>query len=193
MKRELNIVKWNIPNWEYVNCYLAKEIAGEVGDIVEDVWIVIDGGKHVVRLANLTLIDIIETNFPLEHPYLEFDCMTDNLQHRYHVNHSEIKKVLEKKSANKKRIDILKNIRNNKISKSHSNQIFDDMNKKYSDSHIEYVENIYKLGQAQIIALLLNNFYNEDYQISNIKDFFKAWMDNDKELKSYVYEIMKDY
>lgn len=193
MGKELNVVKWNHPNWSNMNCYSSKEISGEVGDIIEDKWIVVDGGKHAVKLVNLTLVDIIEVNFPLEHPYLEFDYIRDNLTYRYHVNHSEIKKVLDKNSVKKERIDVLKNIKRNVISRTHGNKILDDINKKYSDNHIEYIENIYKLAQAQIMALLLNQFYDENYKVSDVKSFFKASMDNDKELKNYVYEIMKDY
>ena len=193
MGKELNVVKWSYFDWLNMDYYSIKEISGEVGDIIEDKWIVIDGGKHAVKLANLTLVDIIEVNFPLEHPYLEFDYIRDNLMYRYHVNHSEIKKVLNEKSVKKERIDVLKNIKRSVISRTHDNKILDDISKKYSDNHIEYIENIYKLGQAQIMALLLNQFYDENYKVSDIKSFFKAWMDNDKELKNYVYEIMKDY
>lgn len=193
MGKELNVVKWSHPNWSNMDCYSSKEISGEVGDIIEDKWIVVDGGKHAVKLANLTLADIIEVNFPLEHPYFEFDYIRDNLTHRYHVNHSEIKKVLDEKSVNKKRTDVLKNTKRSVISRTHGNKILDDISKKYSDNHTEYVGSIYKLGQAQIMALLLNEFYDENYEVSYIKSFFKIYMDGDKELKNYVYEIMKDY
>lgn len=51
----------------------------------------------------------------------------------------------------------------------------------------------YKLGQAWIIAFVLECFYDKKYKIADLKEYLKAIIDNDKELKEYVYDLMKDF
>ena len=98
-------------------------------------------------------------------------------------------------SRNNLNIAHLKNL--NKVKrvapKTHFIGVTDIIFQNFSKEHQIITDSIYKLGQAQIIALLLNQFYDENYKITDVKSFFKALIDKDKDLKEYVYEIMKDY
>ena len=98
-------------------------------------------------------------------------------------------------SRNNLNIAHLKNL--NKVKrvapKTHFTGVTDIIFQNFSKEHQIITDSIYKLGQAQIIALLLNQFYDENYKITDVKSFFKALIDKDKDLKEYVYEIMKDY
>ena len=51
----------------------------------------------------------------------------------------------------------------------------------------------YKFGQAWIIAFVLECFYDKKYKIADLKEYLKAIIDGDKELKEYVYDLMKDF
>lgn len=51
----------------------------------------------------------------------------------------------------------------------------------------------YKLGQAWIIAFVLECFYDKKYKIADLKEYLKIMIDGDKELKEYVYDLMKDF
>ena len=50
-----------------------------------------------------------------------------------------------------------------------------------------------KLGSAYMIAFILNSFYDDKYKINDIKCYLKAIIDEDNEVKEYVYDIMKDF
>ena len=109
------------------------------------------------------------------------------------LTQKEVDIFIDENKINVEYIKKLNKIRNSSLSKTHSQKIFDTITQKFGKEHEEFTESIYKIGQAQIVALLLNQFYDENYKVSDVKSFFKAWMDNDKDLKGYVYEIMKDY
>lgn len=109
------------------------------------------------------------------------------------LTQKEVDIFIDENKINVEYIKKLNKIRNSSLSKTHSQKIFDTITQKFGKEHKEFAESIYKIGQAQIVALLLNQFYDENYKVSDVKSFFKAWMDNDKDLKGYVYEIMKDY
>ncbi len=109
------------------------------------------------------------------------------------ITQKELDNYISKNKLNVKYADTLRKIRDETSSKTHIDMVFKDINTKFNKEYVDYIWSVYKIGQAQLIALFLNNFYDENYKISNIKKLLKAWMDNDKELKNYVYEIMKDY
>ena len=50
-----------------------------------------------------------------------------------------------------------------------------------------------KLGMAWVIAFIFACFYDEKYKIKDIKDCLKDLIDDNQELKEYVYDIMKDF
>lgn len=88
---------------------------------------------------------------------------------------SKVKEILNKIQANReeKHTDILfKNIN-------------EDINSIFS--------RIYKLGQAWVIAFVLECFYNDKYKISDLQSYLKIMIKDDLKLKELVYEIMKDF
>lgn len=97
MEKYLNIVKFSRPNHNNPNSnvYDVREISGSIGDIIDNKWIVIEGGENVVRVANLYWIDLIETTEILDSPYLECcgvheECFYN--VYRYEVNHEALDK-----------------------------------------------------------------------------------------------------
>lgn len=98
-------------------------------------------------------------------------------------------------NENKLNLAYIKNLNRIKqvAPKTHFGGITDVVLRNFNKECRTVIDSVNKLGQAQIIAVLLNQFYDEDYKVSDVKSFFKALMDEDKELKEYVYEIMKDY
>jgi len=48
------------------------------------------------------------------------------------------------------------------------------------------------MGEAYIIAFVLECFYDKKYKIKDLQQYLKAIIDGDEELKEYVYDIMKD-
>ena len=54
-------------------------------------------------------------------------------------------------------------------------------------------KSFYKFGQAWVIAFVLECFYDKKYKIADLKEYLKAMIDGDKELKEYVYDLMKDF
>ena len=57
----------------------------------------------------------------------------------------------------------------------------------------ENINSYYKLGQAWVIAFVLECFYDDKYKIQDIKTYMKAMIKDDVELKEMVYDIMKDW
>jgi hypothetical protein len=68
---------------------------------------------------------------------------------------------------------------------------FSILTDKASSTLQKGINDYYKIGQAQIISMLLNCFYDGNFNITDVKTFFKKMMDGDKLLKEYTYEIMK--
>lgn len=71
---------------------------------------------------------------------------------------------------------------------SHSNRLVLDITEEYNNA----ISKFYKIGNAYIIAFILNCFYDDKYKINDIKYYLKEMIDRDLELKEYTYEIMKD-
>ena len=109
------------------------------------------------------------------------------------LTQKEVDEFISANKVNKNFLDSLNKIKNNRLSQTHSDRIVKEIHTAFAQGFDEYSSSLYRLGQAQIIALLLNQFYDEEYKVSDVKSFFKALMDNAKELKEYVYEIMKDF
>ena len=57
----------------------------------------------------------------------------------------------------------------------------------------ETINGYYKMGEAYIIAFVLECFYDKKYKIKDLKEYLKTMIDSDKKLKEYVYDIMKDF
>ena len=57
----------------------------------------------------------------------------------------------------------------------------------------ETIDGYYKMGEAYIIAFVLECFYDKKYKIKDLKEYLKTMIDGDKKLKEYVYDIMKDF
>lgn len=72
---------------------------------------------------------------------------------------------------------------------NHSNIIFEKLNKDFG----EFLNSYYKMGEAYIIAFVLECFYDEKYKIKDLKQYLKAIIESDKQLKEYVYDMMKDF
>lgn len=109
------------------------------------------------------------------------------------LTQKEVDKFISENRINKSLLISLEKIKNSGLPQTHSDRIVKEINTAFTQDFDEYNNSIYRLGQAQIIALLLNQFYDEEYKISDVKSFFKALMDNEKELKGFVYDIMKDF
>jgi hypothetical protein len=84
-----------------------------------------------------------------------------------------------------KKFERVKSIKPN----THQEIIFNKIN----DETGNYINSIYRSGQAWVIAFVLQCFYNDKYKISDLQQYLKAMIDGDNELKEYVYEIMKDF
>lgn len=70
---------------------------------------------------------------------------------------------------------------------------FDIVMSKINEALGKDINSIYKLGQAWVIAFVLESFYDQKYKISDLQYYMKALIKDDEELKEYVYEIMKDF
>lgn len=54
------------------------------------------------------------------------------------------------------------------------------------------IHSYYKLGQAWVIAFVLECFYDDKYKIRDMQTYIKAIIKDDDELKEMVYDCMKD-
>lgn len=105
------------------------------------------------------------------------------------LSQSELEKYMsERKYIN---INVKKLLEKLKINKepTHFDTIVSKINKGFDNTLKSY----YKLGEAWVIAFVLECFYNKKYKISDLQDYLKAMIDDDKELKEYVYDLMKDF
>ncbi|HHX69723.1 MAG TPA: hypothetical protein GX708_16965 [Gallicola sp.] len=104
------------------------------------------------------------------------------------VTETELNNYIKERKINNISRDALNKIKNNS-QKSHWEQIcFSLMQKTNENSN-----NFLKLGQAFIIAFVLECFYDKKYKIKDLKEYLKVMIDNDEELKNYVYDCMKDF
>jgi len=98
-------------------------------------------------------------------------------------------------------------ISDNNLMKTKSKELLElldrvKVNREYNHSQIisnklgknlqETIDGYYKMGEAYIIAFVLECFYDKKYKIKDLQQYLKAIIDGDKELKEYVYDIMKD-
>jgi len=72
---------------------------------------------------------------------------------------------------------------------NHSQIILSNLNKNLQET----LDGYYKMGEAYIIAFVLECFYDKKYKIKDLKEYLKTMIDHDKKLKEYVYDIMKDF
>lgn len=135
----------NDPN---ANIYdVRTDILGDIGDVIDNKWIVIDSGEKAIRVANLYWIEFLDTTEDLSYlPYLTFhtkfeDC---NVQlYRYKVDHH-----LLSKQKNKKFEKIKEYLEQPEIQNKIVNIIFEELFK-----NAVYVDDV-KLGDKAIYNYL---------------------------------------
>ncbi len=88
----INVVKFNVPLGNMPNhCYRSIENNNyKLGDIVENIWLLIEVGKKYARAVNLLYTDIVSSPVKLEHPAFTFSHQDDDSYHRYHVDHYKL-------------------------------------------------------------------------------------------------------
>jgi hypothetical protein len=96
--------------------------------------------------------------------------------------------IRENQIHNKELINNFKKVKNT-APDSHMDKIMSGI----SDNFGKVLNSYYKAGQAWVIAFVLECFYNDKYKISDLQKYMKALIKDNKELKEYVYEIMKDF
>jgi len=91
------------------------------------------------------------------------------------------------KTKSKELLELLDRVRANS-NHNQSSKIINKLNKNIQES----INGYYKMGEVYIIAFILECFYDKKYKIKDLQQYLKAIIEDDKELKEYVYEIMKD-
>lgn len=81
----------------------------------------------------------------------------------------------------------------NKIKVNREENHYCTISKGISNNLEKVLNGYYKLGEAWVIAFVLECFYDHKYKIADLQEYLKSFIDNDKELKDYVYDIMKDF
>lgn len=108
------------------------------------------------------------------------------------VTSKEIQDYINNNKLNLEFIKKLKVVKETKPS-SYLQKHVEKISRLANEAHNEVIDKFYKLGKAQIIAFILTCFYDDKYKINDIKYYLKAIIDDDNELKEYVYDIMKDF
>ena len=128
------------------------DIIGNIGDVIDDKWIITDSGEKAIRVANLHWIEFLETTEDLNHlPYLTFHSKYEDCNakyYRYEVDH-----YLLSKQQNKKFEKIKEYIEQPEIQTKIVNIIFDELFK--NTVHIKDV----KLGD-KVVRDYLQDFIN---------------------------------
>jgi len=90
--KKINIIKFNVPLGNIPNhCYRSIENNNyKLGDIVENIWLLIEVGKKYARAVNLSYTDIVSSPVKLEHPAFIFSHQDDDSYHRYHIDHHKL-------------------------------------------------------------------------------------------------------
>lgn len=90
--KEINIIKFNVPLGNIPNhCYRSIENNNyKLGDIVENIWLLIEVGRKYARAVNLLYTDIVSSPVKLEHPAFIFSHQDDDSYHRYHIDHYKL-------------------------------------------------------------------------------------------------------
>jgi hypothetical protein len=96
--------------------------------------------------------------------------------------------IKEHKLINKGYKELLNKVKDSKP-KSHYMKLIE----KNSENMNTAISNYINLGRAWVIAFVLECFYDNKYKVKDLQCYLKVLMDNDKTLKEYVYECMKDF
>ena len=108
------------------------------------------------------------------------------------LTRTELEKYIsDKKLINTKSKELLELFNRVKVNREQNNlQI---ISSNLSKNLQETIDGYYKMGEAYIIAFVLECFYDKKYKIKDLKEYLKTMIDHDKKLKEYVYDIMKDF
>jgi septum formation topological specificity factor MinE len=104
------------------------------------------------------------------------------------LTQKELEDYIQNRKLNNKAKELLE-LMSQRKSQTHLVKTFQSVNGDFNDIICKYVE----IGKAQIIAFILECFYEEKYKIKDIKSYMKAMISSNKQLKEYVYELMKDF
>lgn len=72
--------------------------------------------------------------------------------------------------------------------------LFQQMNENTSDIanlYNDIIQNAYKVGESIIISYILNAVHKDNFTSDDIVKFLYDLMNNDEEIKDFVYEQMK--
>jgi hypothetical protein len=106
------------------------------------------------------------------------------------LSQKELENYIQDRKLNKKVKDMLDTISRYKDREpTHFVKLSNSITGNLNDIIMKY----HKLGQAYTIAFILECFYDQKYKIADLKSYLKIQMDNDKELKEYVYDCLKDF
>jgi len=81
----------------------------------------------------------------------------------------------------------------NRIKISRENNHLDTITVNLYSNIQDSINKYYKLGMAKVIAPILQNYHDEKFKITDLQKHIKDILETDKDLKEYVYEIMKDF
>ena len=81
----------------------------------------------------------------------------------------------------------------NRIKISRENNHHDTITVNLYNNLQDLINKYYKLGMAKVIAPILYDYSDEKYKIADLQKYIKDILETDKELKEYIYEIMKDF
>ena len=70
-------------------------------------------------------------------------------------------------------------------------QQMDENTDEIVDSMNNIIQKAYKVGESIIISHILNAIHKDDYTVDDIVKFLYKIMDDDEEIKDFVYEQMK--
>jgi hypothetical protein len=80
-----------------------------------------------------------------------------------------------------------------RIAKTKQPSHFETLSNNITGNLNEILSNHYRLGEAYIVAFVLECFYDNKYKIKDLQWYLKEMIKADETLKEYVYEIMKDF
>ena len=104
------------------------------------------------------------------------------------LSQKELEDYIKDRKMNNKIKEMLDTINKYKES-NHFVKLSNSITGNLNDIIIKY----HKLGQAYTIAFVLECFYDQKYKLTDLRTYLKAQIDDDKELKEYVYDCMKDF
>lgn len=104
----------------------------------------------------------------------------------------EIQDYINDRKLNKDHKKMLEYIARRKP-KSHLEKLFnEEIIDNYYTNLNAIINKTYKIGRGHIIAFLLRLFYDNNYKLDEIIPQLQQLMNEDDELKEYVYAMMKD-